>query len=331
MNWRKLAVLFGLLSEACACRDSHVRVGHVDVIDPGVDVPLMAIWLSDVPPDGTGPALAVGGSGTVAFSENADGQWRRIPTGVGADLLGVSGFQMPTGEISFLAVGGGGTVVSSLGGIVWEEVDVPTDRTLNAVTVLASGLVIAAGDGVILMSSNRDAEWSSHEISGNARAIWVWSDEEFWVAGDRGFVSVTADSGASWRTPVLDWRRDFSSVWGISTADDAYDIYVAGSAGFVARTRDLGESWQNLLVDSTSAVVGQGAWLGDETGGILRLAEGGLVYDKVYELEGLTITDSQFTVLERTSSSEVNESVWFATREGFVVHATATASNDCEG
>ena len=116
--------------------------------------PLGSLWT-------LGALMAVGGlsllTGTgISASEVLD-QWHwRNPYPTGNDLHGVA-----YGKGIFVAVGQGGTIMTSTNSHAWEHRESGTDKQLNQV-IFAQDMFLAIGESGVILSSTDGTNWVSH-------------------------------------------------------------------------------------------------------------------------------------------------------------------------
>jgi len=92
----------------------------------------------------------------VSASEALDQWYWRNPSPNGNDLNGVA-----YGNGTFVAVGGGGTIMTSTDGHLWEQQESGFDEQLNQV-IFAQNAFLAVGEGGVILSSANGNNWVSH-------------------------------------------------------------------------------------------------------------------------------------------------------------------------
>lgn len=146
---------------------------------------------------------------------------------VATDLQGVA-----ASEETFVAVGAGGTILTSPNGDAWTRQTSPTTRYLSSVAKTPSGWV-AAGDLGTLLRSPDGVAWSTF-ASGVTN--WIYSvrhlDPLHVAVGEAGLILTSMD-GVSWirrASTTTRWLNDVAKVgeWHIA----------AGTGGLVLRSRD---------------------------------------------------------------------------------------------
>lgn len=326
----RVLACFLVVLAGCACSGSVFRVDDAVVMHPGVGVSLRALWVPDGHEGEIGPIVAVGDDSTILYAETASADFSVADVEVEADFRDVVGWAYGSDVTAFVAVGSNGAVVMSSDGTMWTTSPSGTDRALRGVAAFPSGVVVAVGDRVVVVSEDGGSTWRSGGIDGSAHAVFVGSEQEFWIAGDDGYVATTRDAGATWSELGPDGDATLTSIWAVPVVDGIYDIYVAGDSGFLARLRGEDQEWESLSLGTSAAVVGDGPWLGDAEGQLFRIGGAG-DYSRVGALGGHTLTDAQVSLPLQTSSGRADEVVWFTTAEGLVVYTQAEATDACEG
>jgi len=161
-----------------------------------------------------------------------------------------------------VAVGERGHVlVSHDQGRTWEQKQVPTRATLNAVHLHDENLGWAVGhDAVILKTGDGGESWQRvHYAPEEERPlldVWFRDDRNGFAIGAYGFFLVTGDGGETWTA------REFAAQ-GEEVVDEFYGggfdyhlnhlartdsgrLFIAAEAGTVYRSDDAGESWTTL-------------------------------------------------------------------------------------
>jgi len=87
--------------------------------------------------------------------------------------------------------------------------------------------------------------WSINRAKGVGDLISVFftSSKEGWIAGDKGFLAYTKDSGRSWERRILNTAADINEIY---FRNDNNGYLVAGRKMFV--TKDGGRSWRETLI-----------------------------------------------------------------------------------
>jgi hypothetical protein len=169
---------------------------------------------------------------TGGFETNSVSLWGVVWARAGSvpaatDLQGVAG-----SAEGFVAVGAGGTILTSPDGDVWTRRTSPTTRYLSSVAKTPSGWV-AAGDFGTLLRSADGVSWST--LSSGV-TNWVYSVRHMGslhvAVGEAGLI-LTSSDGVGWsrRTSTTTrWLNDVAKVgeWHIA----------AGTGGLLLRSRD---------------------------------------------------------------------------------------------
>ncbi len=285
----------------------HAAVGDGPLVltsDSGVDwdlalVPLThggRVYLGAA--GGPGGAVAVGSSGTIAFSPVAfetviatnrftNGAtlltatvtnhvntlgiaWYAVTntTGTTADLRGVA-----ANGSTYVACGADGTLLTSPDGTTWTAADSPTSALLNGVAAHPGGFVAAGADGTILHSPDAIA-WTAVESGVSTDLSRVrWAGDRLIAVGEEGVI-LTSTDGTTWtaRDPVTTGRLE-----DVAHVADAW--YAVGHDGTVIGSAD-GIRWvplPSLTTQSLFAVSGRDGLLlaGGAQGVLLRSWPGG--------------------------------------------------------
>lgn len=120
------------------------------------------------------------------------------------------------------------SLFSSFGGIILRKF-IPTFLFL-----LVCSFGVFAQSGWILQNSS---------FKDDLVAVFFTSSEKGWVAGDRGFLASTTDSGKTWHLYNLNTDEDINEIY-FRNDDNGY--LVAGRKMFI--TRDGGKSWQDIRI-----------------------------------------------------------------------------------
>lgn len=160
--------------------------------------------LYDVTGDASGPRWAVG-SGGLVYRYGDDG-WERAGGGSVQDLHGVWG----TAPDDVFVVGNGGTILHWDGEVL---VSMPVDGRpdLRAVWGTSSTNVFAVGRDAIVHYDGQS--WSTHEHSGELRALHGTGPDDVWAVG----ASVVHWDGSTWTQVPSDARRTLGAVHAGST------------------------------------------------------------------------------------------------------------------
>ncbi len=140
--------------------------------------------------------LAVGHSGTIAYSEDGQTNWQSADVG-GADLRGVT-----YGDAGFVAVGASGRIVTSTNGEAgtWSTQSSGTGLDLEGVAFGAGIYVAVGGTGTsdVMLSSPDGITWTDRTLTLGNRLEGVEYLNGGFVAFGRGGVRATSTDGISW-------------------------------------------------------------------------------------------------------------------------------------
>jgi len=139
---------------------------------------------------------------------------------------------------AFVAVGDGGTIVSSTDGINWTPQISNSSNNLNGVTY--GGIYVAVGDSGTILTSGNGGTWTPVSASGIStfnKLRQVASFGSLYVAvGDAGTI-VTSKDGANWYTQTLSGAPDLVGVAAEPQimADDVVNGVVDGWLGIASK------------------------------------------------------------------------------------------------
>jgi len=86
-------------------------------------------------------------------------------------------------------------------GVDWRNINSPTTRNLNSITVLNEDRFFAVGDsGVIIHTSNSGASWTTMNsgVTVKLNSVYYLNNFSIYVAGDKGTLLKSSNSGANW-------------------------------------------------------------------------------------------------------------------------------------
>ena len=184
----------------------------------------------------------------------------------------------------------------SISGVVlsqWFELSSGTNEQINSVFFLDESLGWAAGNNILLKSSDGGDNWMQIQLSGNNNSVFFINDYIGWVCNSDGKILKTTDGGNNWvinyslenleltsisflnenigiasgynRTILV--TSDGGENW-ISTLSQSYDhllktyiysadlMFVMGGNGLVYRSTDSGANWDSLNVGMPNALYG---------------------------------------------------------------------------
>lgn len=174
-----------------------------------------------------------------------------------------------------IAVGGGGTVLTSEdGGLSWTQGMRP-DTNLALLGVAAEGsrrFAVGQSGKIFRVDGN---SWAALESGTDARLFAIALGENGLVAAVGGFgtILVSADNGETWSMPKLDWMpivNDYIEphLYAVQIVDGV--ITVGGEFGLILRSVDGGASWsvahkgEASIFDFTIDGRGRGLAVGQE-------------------------------------------------------------------
>ena len=162
---------------------------------------------------------------------------------------------------AFIAVGYGGTVLTSADGIAWLAIESGTGADLNDVAFYGSD-IFAVGDEIILHSTDHGTSWTVKDrpaeaafegVAINASQVVIGGQHMEW---NTAIVLISEDRGDTWRA-VDSWPRE-----GLHMNDLVYQDGL-----FVAPTPYFGEAWVTVSSDgkvwNEAAVSDERNWTSD--------------------------------------------------------------------
>ena len=234
---------------------------------------------------GRGARILVGRRGQVFLSLNQE-PFAGIASGIYTDL-----FDVLIDSLGAIVVGDAGVIRTSSDGVSWAEAPSGVTSTLRAVAQGGNNWV-AAGDGVILHSTDRHAWAPGMMPAGTVIQDLVWAKGRYVAAGERAQSGalLTSTDGLTWTdvTPAGLGRGHFTSV----ASDGQKFIAVGSDNGFFPRHNDVasspdGISWtvaQTTDATPISAIIHtEDGWFAiGNYGEEVRRSMGGDVWETVY-------------------------------------------------
>ena len=240
--------------------------------------PLGSLWT-------LGVLMAVGGlsllTGTgISASEVLD-QWHwRNPYPTGNDLHGVA-----YGNGIFVAVGHGGTIMTSTNSHAWEHRESGTDKQLNQV-IFAQDMFLAIGESGVILSSTDGTNWVSHPTNPlySLRGVTFAQGKYVIVGGNGdsqqpGQIILCSDRLTKWSS------RDFPSTDALNQVNYGNGVFMAvgGSGSSLVKAPILissnGLDWNAVgrddIISLKSVAFGNGKFvIGGDFGEIWSTADG---------------------------------------------------------
>ena len=248
-----------------------------------------------------------------------------------------------------VAVGERGHILLKQGEEDFTQLEVPTQATLTAVTIVGDNIWAAGHDAIIIHSPDRGQSW---EIQHNAPELErpfldiVFFDAQQGLAiGAYGLFYQTNNGGESWESvrhasflnpydrEYLEeirkededfYQQELESILPhlnrVSVASDN-TLYLAGEAGLLAVSTDLGQSWERFDIEYTGSFFD-----------IKMLADGSLVAAGLRGNIFVMQQDEQWMYLSTCNTATLNsiietqQGVAFIGNNGVVVNATLPLS-----
>jgi len=142
-------------------------------------------------------AWAVGTSGLILRTSDGGTTWSTVATDVRADLWAVRFISADRGWIA----GAAGTVLETRdGGATWTPRRSGVTKTMYGLATIAPSIVIAVGDGGVILRSEDGASWQPAQSSVNdvLYSVAAAPDGTCWAVGANGAVWGSRDSGRTW-------------------------------------------------------------------------------------------------------------------------------------
>lgn len=175
--------------------------------------------------------VAVGNGGKAYYSTDGS-TWNAatMPSGLTANLNGVT-YSSYTGM--WIAVGAGGTLLTSLNATTWTSANSGVAVDLNSVTSTSGNVIVAAGNsGTVITNNNTlttsvNGTWTSHTLGSGPALYAVSTDSVQFLAVGAGGVAFTSLDGATW-APVSSTQTgsDLLAIYG-----SASKYLVVGATG----------------------------------------------------------------------------------------------------
>lgn len=190
-----------------------------------------------------------------------------------------------------IAVGGGGTVLTSAdSGLTWQQ-DARPDTSLSLLGVAVEGnRRFAVGQsGRIFRFDGR--LWEPLQSGTEERLLRVGLGENglVVVVGGFGTILVSQNDGATWASPSIDWMTlldDFLEPHLYAVHISGSRILIAGEFGLVLRSEDRGASWsvmhrgEESIFDMAFNGAGDGVAVG-QNGLVLSTRDGGRTWRRL--------------------------------------------------
>jgi len=182
--------------------------------------------------------------------------WRNVVSPVDVDLVDAA---IDGAERVIVAVGDGGVIVRSEGGVVRSE---QRDSNLKSVTYHArSRAWIAVGEhGTILRSTDAGNSWKALHTGLDVTFQKVYADSQssdVFVGGDEGVVGLSTDGGQTWSLGKVDMPLPATPV--NSFAWCGTRLIATSALGRIAVSDDRGRHW-SLTTLGTNAFITGNTW-----------------------------------------------------------------------
>jgi len=176
------------------------------------------------------------------------GYWTRQAAGVVAagslmDMWSVGNYVFFCGDLGYVY----GTYDPTVG-ITVLDAGVATDDNLLAIHAISETFAVAVGANAAIIYTENQLSWTAIAgpvgIADDFTAVWVKSEDEWWIGSDAGLLYYTVDRGATWAAKLL--PVGLVTVNDVFFATESVGYIVAqatGATGSMLRTFDGGYSW----------------------------------------------------------------------------------------
>ncbi|MBQ2173664.1 MAG: phage tail family protein, partial [Alphaproteobacteria bacterium] len=175
--------------------------------------------------------------------------WR--VSGFGGHITGIT-YSEPLGL--FVAVGYGGTILTSLDGVTWSNRISGVSVDLNGITYSEPlGLFVAVGDSGTILTSPSGVTWSSQTSGVSAILTGITYSEPlglFVVVGNSGTI-LTSSDGVTWSNRISGVS---ASLYGIVYSEPLGLFVVVGNSGTILTSPD-GVTWSSRTSGVVSVVL----------------------------------------------------------------------------
>ena len=153
------------------------------------------------------------------------------------------------GKGRYVAVGGGGTIISSTNGVVWTRQRSEVRETLHGIAY-GDGQFVAVGKSGTLLTSRDGIAWAVHDTGANASLLAVaFGNARFVALGTRHTILTSAD-GVTWNDRSRALHECFA---GIAYGNKRF--VVIGHKAMLATSPD-GDIWKNHSVSAHPSMSG---------------------------------------------------------------------------
>ncbi len=172
-----------------------------------------------------------------SFNPYTSWNWHNALT-QGYDLLAVT-----YGDNIFVAVGTGGSILTSPDGRTWTSRSSGTTSDLRR-AACGNGTFVAVGDAGIILTSLDGETWTKQTVGDNILYGVTYGDGTFVAVGDAGII-LTSRDGASWTSQGSGTARDLIGV----TYGNGIFVTVGGNG--IILTSPNGNTWTTRNSDTT--------------------------------------------------------------------------------
>lgn len=263
---------YALLTNAAAVSPSSILIGS-----GRKTVTWQAVEPTGLSTDGLLDSIQIIGDFLVGFrSTTAESHYwialDEIDAGTNNFTVVTTGYTAAKGPVRSYVRSAGQTLICGLGGYIYElasakaqpsikDAGVATTQNLNDIHGLGSNVVAVGASNALIISTDGGANWSAltGPSSGNAlTAVWMLSDEEWFVGTDNGELWFTEDIGVTYTQISIETGVDainqirFSNRYVGAMATTASAASVKGRT---YRTSDSGANWDRTAPHVLTPVV----------------------------------------------------------------------------
>ncbi|HEX8739040.1 MAG TPA: hypothetical protein VF925_02750 [Casimicrobiaceae bacterium] len=260
---------------------------------------LLGVGYSSSLSTGLAGLATVGAAGTIFTTGNVTA-WVAATSGTTANLNAVQ-----HRDNLFVAIGDGGTVVTSPDSVTWTPRSTPTTNALYALDGSGTGQVVAVGaQGTILVTSN-STDWTAHDSKTTANLYGVgFGDGRYVAVGANGTVATSSD-GTTWtlqKPPTsVDLRGVFFGSRSATSNVTAIATFVAVGRGGTILTSPDGITWtareSGVTADLESVTFGTQFVAVGQGGTIVTSSDAGVTWVRADSGTTANLNSVSFTLL----------------------------------
>ncbi len=228
--------------------------------------------------------ILVGGEGVILRSRDGFATWerQRIVPGEYRTIYSITALTATT----WVVVGEKGLCYRTIdGGRQWRKIPLPVDVTLYRVRNRDAHVLVAVGEGgVVLRSGNQGMGWQQRE-SGTERTLRsvAWSGNVAVAVGDDGVVVRSTNGGYNWQV-VRQQDMLQRSLYDVAAGSDER-WFAVGEQMVLAKSTDGGETWgaRVLIPPRSDADKLRGVWFATDSVGWIVGETSSALWQPVWE------------------------------------------------